>query len=116
MARFTSANVTVMVKSLARARRFYTKVLSLKSGKRHGTAFQEVIAPGVRIILHPLRGPSRPSNGSNLSIGLETANLTAAIETLKAKGVSVVLQENPVNRFAFFSDPDGTPLYLFQPK
>ena len=51
----------------------------------------------------------------NLSIGLRVGDIDAAVAALVERGVSCARQENPANRFAFFQDPDGTPLYLFQP-
>lgn len=53
---FKSANATGMVNDIDRAIAFYTTVLGLPAGMRHGNNYAEVHAPGVTIGLHPNRG------------------------------------------------------------
>ena len=111
---YTKANVTVMVADIGRAVEFYTRVLGLPPGIRHGNAYAEILAPGVVIGLHPK--PGEASTGGNLSIGLEVSDLDIVVNTLSERSVRFKRQENDTNRFAFSQDLDGTPLYLVQPK
>ncbi|MDA4125902.1 MAG: VOC family protein [Thaumarchaeota archaeon] len=110
------ANVTVMVNSMERAVRFYTDSLGLKLKTRYGDQFAQVEAPGTIIALHPSNkdGP-QPGKSESLSIGFAVDNLDAAISELKEKGIvfSRVTDDTQV-RLAFFTDPDGNPLYLSQ--
>ena len=113
----SAANVTVMIQQLDRAVDFYTGTLRLTLGRRDGDDYAEIIAPGLTIGLHPTRPADATTAGGNLSIGFAVADLDAAISTLRAGDSSLEFtrQENDTNRFAFFRDPDGTPLYLYQP-
>lgn len=110
------ANLTVMVNSMERAIRFYTESLGLKLKTRYGDQFAQVEAPGTIIALHPSNkeGP-QPGKSENLSIGSAVDNLDAAMSELKEKGIafSRVTDDTQV-RLAFFTDPDGNPLYLSQ--
>ncbi len=112
----SAANATVMVDDLDRAVDFYVSVLRLRPGPRAGPHYAEVHAPGLTIGLHP-RQPISPTTAatSNISIGFQV-ELDEAVRVLTAAGISVAFQENDANRFAFFHDPDGTALYLVQPK
>ena len=110
------ANVTVMVNSMERAVRFYTESLGLKLKARYGDQFAEVEAAGTIIALHPSSkdGP-QPGKSESLSIGFAVDNLDSSMSQLKDKGVvfSRVTDDTQV-RLAFFTDPDGNPLYLAQ--
>jgi catechol 2,3-dioxygenase-like lactoylglutathione lyase family enzyme len=111
-----AANATVMVDDLDRAVNFYVKILGLDPGMRAGPHYAEVHAPGLTIGLHPRR-PGNPTAAttSNLSIGFQV-ELDDAVRWLTGAGISFAFEENDANRFAFFHDPDGTALYLVQPK
>jgi catechol 2,3-dioxygenase-like lactoylglutathione lyase family enzyme len=112
------ANVTIMVNNMERAVRFYTDALGLKLKARYDDQFAQVEAPGTIIALHPANkdGP-RPGKSESLSIGFAVDNLDAAMSELKGKGVtfSKVADDTQV-KLAFFTDPDGNPLYLSQSK
>jgi catechol 2,3-dioxygenase-like lactoylglutathione lyase family enzyme len=115
---FTGGNVTLMVSDFNRAVRFYTETLGLLLKSRAGDAWAEVQAPGLTIGLHPAgeQGP-QPGQASSFSIGLEVEKLDTAMAALKEKGVEFVhTVDDKAARFAFFSDPDGTPLYLAELK
>ena len=81
---FKAANVTVMVSDINRALDFYTNVLGLPAGMRHGNNYAEVKAPGVTIVLHP-KGDNEPkaSPKGNLSIGFQVADVKKATENMK---------------------------------
>ena len=111
-----SANATVMVDDLDRAVSFYVDVLGLTAGPRYGAHYAEVTAEGLTIGLHPRRpGEGAGGHDGNLSIGFLVVAIDDVVGELTKAGVSFTSQENDASRLAFFRDPDGTPLYLFQP-
>ncbi|MDA4136934.1 MAG: VOC family protein [Thaumarchaeota archaeon] len=110
-------NVTVMVSDMNPAVQFYVEALGLKLKARYGEHFAQLDAPGTTIALHPAgqNVPKRDDSG-NLSIGFEVDDIAAEVASLKAKGVifrGEISSDGPV-KLAFFSDPDGNPLYLSQ--
>jgi len=112
-------NVTVMIADMNRSIKFYVEALGLKLKYRHGEDWAEIEAPGVIIGLH-LAGKMGPQPGKSgsLSIGFTVDKLETEMEQLKKKGVTFsprLVDEGPV-RLAFFSDPDGNPLYLCEVK
>ena len=110
------ANVTVMVCDMETTIGFYTGVLGLKLRVRYGGDFAQVEAPGVVIGLHPApRDDPKQSVRGGLSIGFAVDNLEKEMDRLKAGGVrfSGVTDDTQV-KLAFFTDPDGNPLYLSQ--
>jgi len=112
------ANVTVMVSDMKAAIQFYTDTLGLKLKARYGDEFAQVEAPGIIIALHPKSsGLAGQSRTENLSIGFAVDSLEAEMNRLKGRGVrfSRVTDDAQV-RLAFFTDPDGNPLYLSQSK
>jgi len=107
------ANVTVMVSDVRRSVEFYTKTLGLKLKAQYGPEFAQVEAPGTIIALHPAR--TNMQSSERISIGFSVDSLDKAIADLKSKGVefSKVTDDAQV-KLAFFTDLDGTPLYLSQ--
>ena len=108
------ANVTMMVTDMKRAIQFYVEVLGLELKANYGGQYAQVACPGVTIGLHPRTEGGSPSGESeSVSVGFGVDSLTAAIADLKAKGVtfSRVVEDRPT-KLAFFTDPDGNPLYL----
>ena len=108
------ANVTVMVSDMKRAVKFYKEDLGLKVKAQWGEEFAQLSAPGATIALHPaVKGGAKPGNSESLSIGFAVDSLDKTMKDLKAKGVafSRVTDDGPV-KLAFFTDPDGNPLYL----
>jgi len=110
-------NVTVMVSDIDEAVRFYVEILGLKLKSRYGDQFVQIEAPGTTIALHPAgkhgyhRGPS-----GGVSIGLGVDDMAKEMARLKEAGIVFdgdAKNDGPV-KLAFFSDPDGTPLYLSQ--
>ena len=116
---FTEGNVTVMISNMKRSLAFYTKTLGMKLRYRAHNEWAEVKAPGLVIGLHGMHGHGRaPAKSESVSIGFTVKRLEKAMETLKKKGVKFsphIMDEGPV-RLAFFTDPDGTPLYLCEVK
>ncbi len=110
------ANVTVMVTDMTRAIKFYVDVLGLVLKANYGDQYAQVASPGVLIGLHPRpKGESPSGNSEAISIGFGVDDLAEAMADLKAKGVafSRVVEDRPT-KLAFFTDPDGNPLYLSQ--
>jgi catechol 2,3-dioxygenase-like lactoylglutathione lyase family enzyme len=110
---------TVFVTDLGRAVTFYTDVLGLRLRSRHGDGWAEVEAPGLVIGLHPAGHGPRPGTPGSISLGLAVAGrIEPAVEGLRARGVAFrgPVQDNPNVKLAFFGDPDGNSLYLFETK
>ena len=114
---FSSGNVTVYVKDMDRAVRFYTEVLGLKLAYRFGDHWASVeVGRGLTIGLHPTSGEvTTGSKGGGMSIGLElSGKMEDAMAKLEAKGLRFegIVGEGKAGRFAHFLDPDGNSLYL----
>ncbi|MDA4114572.1 MAG: VOC family protein [Thaumarchaeota archaeon] len=114
----TSGNVTVLVSDLARSVGFYTETLGLELKVRYGENYAEVAVEGLTVALHPPVKDGASHGGSqSLSVGFAVPDLRAAVEELKEKGVSFSrIAEDGFVKLAFFSDPDGNPLYLAETK
>ena len=113
---YTGGILTVMVSDFDQAVRFYTETLGLKLKMRAGNGWAEIEAPGVQIGLHAagLHGP-QPGGAGGMSLGLMVDDLDQAAASLRARGVEVAPPtQGEGARFAFFKDPDQTPLYLFE--
>jgi catechol 2,3-dioxygenase-like lactoylglutathione lyase family enzyme len=115
---YTSANVTLMVSDFNRAVSFYTDTLGLRLKTRYGDDWAEVEAPGLTIGLHPAgeRGPAA-IQAVGLSIGLGVNGIEQVVADLEAKRVRFAppgIIDTGVERLANFSDPDQTPLYLYE--
>jgi catechol 2,3-dioxygenase-like lactoylglutathione lyase family enzyme len=111
-------HVTVMVKDLERAIGFYTTQLGLSLKLHVPGKWAEVQGAGLTIGLHGSAGPGKapaPDSGAgHVSIGFTVDRLDTAMPELNARGIQFgphVSSDGPV-KLAFFSDPDGTPLYL----
>lgn len=112
---YTSANVTLMVKDFPAALAFYTDTLGLTLKMRAGDEWAELEAPGLNLALHPTRGQA-VSPGSAATLGLQVADINAAYEQLKGRGVtftSSVLDTGHL-LLANLTDPEGNPIYLMQ--
>ncbi len=113
------AQVTIYVADVPNALKFYSEILGMHVVSHCGRDFAELEMNGMNVGLHPSvkREPSPGTKGA-ISIGLEVDDLDAEIVRLKAKGVvfqGPVVEDGQV-RLAFFSDPDGNPIYLTQVK
>jgi catechol 2,3-dioxygenase-like lactoylglutathione lyase family enzyme len=115
---YTGGILTIMVSDFDRAVRFYTETLGLTLKLRAGDGWAEVEAPGVQIGLHAA-GPHGPQPGGagGMSLGLQVDDLEQAMATLRERGVEFAPPtQGEGARFAFFHDPDQTPLYLWEAK
>jgi predicted enzyme related to lactoylglutathione lyase len=114
---FKTANLTILVSDMKRAVAFYSETLGFERGPQYGDEWAEVKAPGISIGLHP--GGKRPAveHGRHISIGLQVDDLDSAVKQLEGRGVRFT--SAPVDRgsrLAYFTDPDGNPLYLIELK
>jgi predicted enzyme related to lactoylglutathione lyase len=113
--------VNVFVRDLGRAIEFYGEALGLElrhANREHGYASFD--AGPVSLGLAEVRDPSgeaAPPVGRHTGIGLGVADLLAAYEQLRARGVRFTLppEKQPWGGFmAVFADPDGNLFYLDQ--
>ena len=116
---FKSGSVTIVVDDLKKAKCFYVETLGLKVQFQVEGHLVQVEAPGLTIgLLHPREGQdSHPGKSGSVHIGLEVQELEAAIKLLKSRGVEFQpIMEEEATRIAYFSDPEGNPLYLIELK
>jgi predicted enzyme related to lactoylglutathione lyase len=112
------ATVTVLVSDLDRALHFYIKVLGLTLRTKFAK-YAEVEVDGFLLGLHLVEGDAAAANVTgNLSVGFRVEDLKAEVARLVDRGLlfSSSIQEGKGGWFAYFQDPDGTPLYLWQKK
>ena len=114
-------NTTIYVADMDASIRFFTETLGLELRMRAADHWAEVAAGnGLVIGLHPVEGnPHLPEPGTrgSMSIGFDVGRgLDEAVAALKAKGVGFQgpLIEDENVRIAYFADPDGNPLYLYE--
>jgi len=114
---FKTANVTIMVSDMDRSIAFYRDVLGMKLLGNYGGEFAEIDAPGVRFGLHPGGKLPLKEHSRHMSIGLRVDDLDAAKKTLEERGVKFVKAPRDEGlRLAYFTDPDGNPMYLVEVK
>jgi catechol 2,3-dioxygenase-like lactoylglutathione lyase family enzyme len=109
------SNVTIMVGSLSKAIKFYTSILDMKLLVQHGSHWAEVGTKGLVIGLHPKR-KEKIAFGNNASIGLEVADIVAAVSELKEHGIECSIVKDSYVHLAHFKDPDGNALYFYKGK
>ncbi len=115
------AKVTVMVGSMERAVRFYTRALGLGLRCRQGDEYAEVEAPGLTLALLASERSTQPSAAPapvHCSIGFDVERLEGAMVVLRERGVQFApeIAEAEKERIAYFRDDDGTPLFLREAK
>ncbi len=112
------ATVTVLVSDLDRALHFYIDTLGLALRKKFAK-YAEVEINGFLLGLHLVKGDAAAANVTgNLSVGFRVDDLEVEVARLVERGLlfSSSIQEGAGGWFAYFQDPDGTPLYLWQRK
>jgi catechol 2,3-dioxygenase-like lactoylglutathione lyase family enzyme len=109
-------NATIYVSDMQRAVDFYTGALGLRLVFRADDHWAQLDAGGMAIGLHPAADHNpAPGTPGAITVGLAVdVPIAEAIAALAAHGVEV---RGPVpggggTSLAFFSDPDGNPLYL----
>lgn len=109
---YNAAMVTVMVRDMDDAVKFYTTNLGFTLKSRYGNEFAVVQGPGITIGLHP--GSAEQSG--RVSIGLSVDSLEDAMQSGQARGLNFAsgIVEDPPMRYVFFKDPNGVELYFAQ--
>jgi catechol 2,3-dioxygenase-like lactoylglutathione lyase family enzyme len=117
---FRGGVVTIYVSDMNRSVQFYTETLGLKLVQRHGDHWAQVDGgPGLSIGLHPATPQLPAGRRGSVAIGLYLdARIGDAVERLRKAGVAFdgPIKEDVALSLAFFSDPDGTALYLAEMK
>jgi catechol 2,3-dioxygenase-like lactoylglutathione lyase family enzyme len=110
----TQTNVTIMVKDLSKAIRFYEDVLGFRLMKRYGEFYAQISAPGIVIGLHPSDG--KPNSSENISIGFTDDDFSQVKTRLEELKIQHQERSEEGGNFIHFKDPDGTPLYFIKPR
>ncbi len=112
-------NATIYVSDMDRAVRFYMQDLGLNLLFQAGHHWAQLDAGGgLQIGLHPKTDQSPiPGTPGAITVGfLVDEPIDRVVATLKQRGVvfhgPVIDDAKGTIRLAFFSDPDGNPLYL----
>ena len=116
---FKSGGVTIVVNDLIKAEQFYVETLGLKVQFQVEGHLVQVEAPGVSIgLIHPREGQdAHQGKSGSVHIGLEVEELELAIKLLTSRGVEFQpIMDEEATRIAYFSDPEGNPLYLIELK
>ena len=120
-------HAAIICSDVERSRRFYTGVLGLQViGEHFREARQSwkldlALPDGSQIELFSFPGapprPSYPEAQGLRHLAFEVLDVEATKRTLEAQGVEVEpvrVDEYTGRRFAFFADPDGLPLELYE--
>ena len=103
------------VKNMARARKFYEKVLGLKMGKNYENAWVEYYPGGTACFAISTMVPQvKPSS----NVAFEVADLDKAVKKLAAAKARLVAKpyETPVCRFAVYRDTEGNSFLIHAKK
>lgn len=116
---FKSGGITIEVEDLKKAEPFYVETLGLKVQFRIEGHLVQVEAPGLSIgLVQPREGQESHSGKSgSVHIALEVQELDSAVKLLESRGVKFQpIMEEGATKIAYFSDPEGNPLYLIELK
>jgi glyoxylase I family protein len=120
-------HIAVICSNYERSKKFYTEVLDMEIVKETFRAARQSYKLDLKVndvyqvelfsFPDPPPRPSRPEACGLRHLAFEVDDITAAIETLTAKGIAtetVRIDELTGKRFTFFADPDGLPLELYE--
>ncbi len=116
---FKSGAVTIEVEDLKKAEQFYVETLGLKVQFKIEGHLVQVEAPGLSIgLVQPREGQESHSGKSgSVHIALEVEEMAQAVKLLESRGVEFQpIMEEGATKIAYFSDPEGNPLYLIELK
>ena len=112
--------VTIFVADMDRAVRFYAEVLDCKIQFHFGNEWAQLqTLDGMTIGLHPQSKENPAGVRGSIHLGiLVKDSIQKVVEEMKAKGVKFLgpIRDDEQILIAEFQDPDGTPLYIAQPK
>lgn len=112
--------VTLRVSNLEQSVAFYTETLGMEVAARLGGGGHQIAMLGkadeAKVELICETGSKIESPGNGVSIGLESEDLDALVNSLKAKGYPVTGPVSPNShiRFFFVKDPDGYTIQLVE--
>lgn len=106
------SNVTIMVRDMDRAVKFYESI-GLTTKARWGDHYAMMTTTGITLGLHPAEENFSP--GSHISIGFIIDDIGDAKKILEENKISYEENSDKAGIFASFRDPDGTILYFMQP-
>jgi catechol 2,3-dioxygenase-like lactoylglutathione lyase family enzyme len=107
--------VGIPTQNLERAERFYQEVLGLRRNPNHTPGWPEFETGNATLLLQDVEKTGQGFRPNNGAIALRVADVDAAKEELRAKGVQFDFDEtydSGVCKMAFFRDPDGNALVL----
>ncbi len=120
-------HVAVICSDYERSRRFYVEILGLEvvrevhRRERDSYKLDLRLPDGTQIELFsfpdPPRRPSYPEACGLRHLAFEVADLDEAVRELQGRGVVVEpvrTDQHTGKRFAFFADPDGLPMELYE--
>lgn len=120
-------HAAIICSDYTRSRAFYVDILRLRvlaetfRAERQSWKLDLALPDGSQIELFSFPGaparPSYPEAQGLRHLAFRVADVAAAIDWLEAQGVAVEpirLDELTGRAFAFFSDPDGLPLELYE--
>ncbi len=110
-----NATITINVSNLDRSIDCY-KTLGFILEKRWGERDAEMIAPGMIIGLHPIRGKPQISGSGNTSIGFTCDDYEKVKPLLTEKSISSSERNKEGGKFIHFQYPEDTSLYFIEPK
>ena len=117
---FRGGVVTVYVSDMDRSVRFYAETLGFRLTERHGNHWASLDGgPGLTIGLHPATAEIPAGRSGSIALGLFIERpIAEAIRELTSRGVrfSGPVIEDKALSLAFFTDPDGNPLYIAEMK
>ena len=107
--------ILLSVSDMERSKAFYTETLGLKAAAEWPPYWYEFEAGTTTLAIArpPKEAPQPPYNGGT-SVALAVPDVAAALEELRAKGVTIIQEkeESPVCHMALIADPDGNLLWL----
>ena len=106
------AIISIPVKDQEKAKQFYSEILGFpitrEADFRPGTRWIELHVPGTQTNIALVTWFENMRPGGVTGIVLVTANIEAAFETLRARGLETsAVQSAPWGKYLTFSDPDG---------
>ena len=117
---FRGGVVTVYVSDMDRSVRFYSETLGFKLTERHDNHWASLDGgPGLTIGLHPSTSEIPAGRAGSIALGLFIERpIAEAVKELTSRGVrfSGPVIEDKALSLAFFTDPDGNPIYIAEMK
>ncbi|MFE3029667.1 VOC family protein [Nocardia tengchongensis] len=120
-------HVAIIAADYGKSKAFYTEILGLRilaenyRAERHSYKLDLALPDGSQIELfsfpEPPPRPSRPEAAGLRHLAFAVPDVEQALAELRGRGVAVEevrVDEYTGKRFAFFFDPDGLPLELYE--